>query len=96
ALRAAGAARGPEANAAIEAEGPPGATLPAELPAGCAAEPSADGAVRITVPEPEVNAALRALLDARPPWRIRSVNPVPPVDPVNPSDPSDPAQGDPR
>ncbi|WP_419998593.1 ATP-binding cassette domain-containing protein [Streptomyces boninensis] len=78
------AAAGGGSAVVIEAAGQPGAALPGGLPDGCAAEATPGGAVRLTVPEAEVNAALRVLLDARPPWRIRSVNP------------DDPAPGGPR
>ncbi|WP_274034357.1 ATP-binding cassette domain-containing protein [Streptomyces sp. MMBL 11-1] len=60
----------------VEAEGPPGAPLPAALPGGPVRERpagAAPGLVRLTVPAPYSDALLAALLTARPPWHIRRV-----------------------
>lgn len=63
----------------IEAEGPPDAPLPADLP-GDPVRERANGAgpglVRLTVPTPYSDALLAALLTARPPWHIRRVAPA--------------------
>ncbi|WP_433858710.1 ATP-binding cassette domain-containing protein [Streptomyces kronopolitis] len=71
----------------IEAEGPPGAALPAgpdrvpdgapPLPAGTESAPGPDGTTRLTVPAVHSDAVLRALLTARPPWHIRAVTAAP-------------------
>lgn len=63
----------------VEAEGPPGAPLPAELPGDPVRERAtgaAPGLVRLTVPTPYSDALLAALLTARPPWHIRRVGPA--------------------
>ncbi|MGW9244225.1 ATP-binding cassette domain-containing protein [Streptomyces badius] len=79
----------------IEAEGPPGAPLPRDLPGDPLRERgagTAPGLVRLTVPTPYSDALLTALLTARPPWHIRRVAPVDaperpgPPEPVRPSE----------
>ncbi|MEV7909420.1 ABC transporter ATP-binding protein [Streptomyces griseus] len=68
----------------IEAEGPPGATLPAALPgdpvrergSGTGGPGAGPDVVRLTVPAPYSDALLAALLTARPPWHIRQVAPA--------------------
>ncbi|MFE6980801.1 ABC transporter ATP-binding protein [Streptomyces griseus] len=68
----------------IEAEGPPGATLPAVLPgdpvrergSGTGGFGAGSDVVRLTVPAPYSDALLGALLTARPPWHIRQVAPA--------------------
>lgn len=74
----------------IEAEGAPGARLPRELPGDPVRhpgrpdprDPARDSpapveTVRLTVAAADSDAALRALLTARPPWHITAVTPVP-------------------
>ncbi|WP_424918225.1 ATP-binding cassette domain-containing protein [Streptomyces sp. wa1064] len=73
----AGPASGP--HVLIEAVGPPGAPLPADLPGDPARDRrpgAAPGLVRLTVPAPYSDAVLAALLTARPPWHIRQVAPA--------------------
>ncbi|AXK32872.1 ATP-binding cassette domain-containing protein [Streptomyces armeniacus] len=70
---AAGAASGPTARVTVT--GPPGAALPVGLPGAPRGEPGLDGSVRLTVPAAHSDALLRALLAARPPWHIRTVEP---------------------
>ncbi|PVC80300.1 ABC transporter [Streptomyces sp. CS131] len=79
----------------IEAEGPPGAPLPQDLPGDPLRErgtATAPDLVRLTVPTPYSDALLTALLTARPPWRIRRVAPVDtperpgPPEPIRPSE----------
>lgn len=73
----AGPATGPRV--LIEAAGPPGAPLPADLPGDPARDRrtgAAPGLVRLTVPAPYSDALLAALLTARPPWHIRQVAPA--------------------
>ncbi|WP_327393051.1 ATP-binding cassette domain-containing protein [Streptomyces sp. NBC_01186] len=60
----------------IEAEGAPGAGVPGALPDGARGTLHPDGLLSLTVPATESDAALRALLGARPPWHVRSVHPV--------------------
>ncbi|MEU7041629.1 ATP-binding cassette domain-containing protein [Streptomyces varsoviensis] len=63
----------------IVAQGPPGATLPRDLPDGAAApayEPERGGTVGLTVSAARSDAVLSALLAARPAWHIREVTPV--------------------
>ncbi|WP_269856507.1 ATP-binding cassette domain-containing protein [Streptomyces sp. RPT161] len=65
------------ARVVIEAEGtgePPAALPPHSWTAGPAA--GAPGLLRIRVPADRSDAALRALLDADPPWHIRAVRPT--------------------
>ncbi|MFG3260058.1 ATP-binding cassette domain-containing protein [Streptomyces sp. NPDC048172] len=52
----------------IEAEGPPGGAVPWE-----GARADADGVAVLTVPEEQSDAALYALLTARPAWHVRRV-----------------------
>ncbi|MFI1782598.1 ABC transporter ATP-binding protein [Streptomyces rubiginosohelvolus] len=76
----------------IEAEGPPGAPLPEDLPGAPVRERGTGAApdlVRLTVPTPYSDALLAALLTARPPWHIRQVVPA---DAVHASDPRKPPQ----
>ncbi|GGV83820.1 ABC transporter ATP-binding protein [Streptomyces gelaticus] len=61
----------------IEAEGPPGAALPAGLPGAPEHTPTADGGVRFTVAATHSDALLCALLTARPPWHIRQLAAAP-------------------
>lgn len=63
----------------IEATGPSGAPLPAQLPGSSAREPApgTTGTVRLTVGAAHSDALLRALLMAHPPWHIRLVAAVP-------------------
>ncbi|MCQ1580555.1 ABC transporter ATP-binding protein [Streptomyces parvus] len=79
----------------IEAEGPPGAPLPQDLPGDPLRERgtgTAPDLVRLTVPTPYSDALLTALLTARPPWHIRRVAPVDtperpgPPEPIRPSE----------
>ncbi|MFJ6609284.1 ATP-binding cassette domain-containing protein [Streptomyces sp. NPDC091289] len=78
----------------IEAEGPPGATLPDDLPGDPVRERgSGTGLLRLTVPEPYSDALLAALLTARPPWHIRTVAAV--DAPVRASAPGSPEEPDP-
>ncbi|MFI7891197.1 ATP-binding cassette domain-containing protein [Streptomyces sp. CACIS-1.16CA] len=79
----------------IEAEGPPGAPLPQDLPGDPLRErgtATAPDLVRLTVPTPYSDALLTALLTARPPWHIRRVAPVDtperpgPPEPIRPSE----------
>ncbi|MFB7229597.1 ATP-binding cassette domain-containing protein [Streptomyces fimicarius] len=82
AARATAATTGPRV--LIEAEGPPGATLPAALPgdpvrergSGTGGPGAGPDVVRLTVPAPYSDALLAALLTARPPWHIRQVAPA--------------------
>ncbi|MFJ4703950.1 ATP-binding cassette domain-containing protein [Streptomyces anulatus] len=70
-----GPATGP--HVLIEAVGPPGAPLPADLPGDPAPDRRAGavpGLVRLTVPYSDAD--LAALLMARPPWHIRQVAPA--------------------
>ncbi|MFE6702468.1 ATP-binding cassette domain-containing protein [Streptomyces sp. NPDC057718] len=63
----------------IEAVGPLGAVLPADLPGAPIRERgtgTAPDLVRLTVPTPYSDALLTTLLTARPPWHIRQVAPV--------------------
>ncbi|MEV0276358.1 ATP-binding cassette domain-containing protein [Streptomyces sp. NPDC050610] len=60
----------------ITAQGPPGATLPRDLPGAPACEPEREGTVGLTVPATHSDAVLSALLAARPAWHIREVAPV--------------------
>ncbi|MFJ3935002.1 ABC transporter ATP-binding protein [Streptomyces parvus] len=79
----------------IEAEGPPGAPLPQDLPGDplrVRGTGTAPDLVRLTVPTPYSDALLTALLTARPPWHIRQValadapqRPGPP-EPIRPSE----------
>ncbi|MEU0808294.1 ABC transporter ATP-binding protein [Streptomyces sp. NPDC005970] len=72
--------RAAEARVCVEAEGPPGASLPHGLPGDPVGEPGPGGAapaVRLTVAAAHSDALLRALLTARPPWHIRTVTPAP-------------------
>ncbi|WJD96642.1 ABC transporter ATP-binding protein [Streptomyces antimycoticus] len=84
----------------VEAEGAPGAELPAGLPGGVVCEYGAaatahgsgkavagpaDRAVRLTVGAAHSDALLRTLLTADPPWHIRVVTTV--------GDPHEPAEG---
>ncbi|MGW7514929.1 ATP-binding cassette domain-containing protein [Streptomyces sp. NPDC054796] len=70
----------------IEAEGPPGAVPSGELPGRPVLGTGPDGTVLLTAPAAYSDALLRALLDARPPWHIRSVSalrdPAPAHDPA--------------
>ncbi|MER6145478.1 ATP-binding cassette domain-containing protein [Streptomyces sparsogenes] len=71
----------------VEAEGPPGASLPTDLPGDPVAVPGTPvggpgragvgPVVRLTVGAAHSDALLRVLLTARPPWHIRAVAPVP-------------------
>ncbi|MFI0820667.1 ATP-binding cassette domain-containing protein [Streptomyces sp. NPDC021098] len=66
----------------VEAERPPGAALPANLPGAPRYEPAPapDGEPRVarfTVGAADSDELLRALLTARPPWHIRAVADVP-------------------
>ncbi|XCM34100.1 ATP-binding cassette domain-containing protein [Streptomyces parvus] len=79
----------------IEAEGPPGAPLPQDLPGDPLRERgtgTAPDLVGFTVPTPYSDALLTALLTARPPWHIRRVAPVDtperpgPPEPIRPSE----------
>ncbi|MFG3395643.1 ABC transporter ATP-binding protein [Streptomyces parvus] len=79
----------------IEADGPPGAPLPQDLPGDPLRERgtgTAPDLVRLTVPTPYSDALLTALLTARPPWHIRRVAPVDtperpgPPEPIRPSE----------
>ncbi|MEV4926306.1 ATP-binding cassette domain-containing protein [Streptomyces roseoverticillatus] len=63
------------ARTVIVAEPPPGAVLPPHLPG--TAELLGEGAVELTVAGPQADDALRTLLNARPPWHIRSVTEAP-------------------
>lgn len=60
--------------------GPPGGT--SRLPGGPVREPGPDGTTRLTVAAVHSDALLRALLTARPPWHIRSVNRCPDAPPA--------------
>lgn len=57
----------------IEAEGPPGAAPPTDLPGAPDLAPGPGGTLRLTVPAAHSDALLRTLLTARPPWHIRAV-----------------------
>jgi ABC-type multidrug transport system ATPase subunit len=57
----------------IEAQGPPGAAPP-PVPGVVTEHSAADGALRLTVAATHSDAALRALLMARPPWHVVSVS----------------------
>lgn len=62
----------------VRARGPEGATPPAEVTELAAlVEAVAGDAHRISVPESRSDALLRALLGARPPWHVVSVEPQP-------------------
>ncbi len=77
----------------IEAEGPPGAPLPQDLPGDPLRERGAGTApdlVRLTVPTPYSDAVLTALLTARPPWHIRQVTPVDAPERPGPPGPPEP------
>ncbi|MDF9816268.1 ABC-2 type transport system ATP-binding protein [Streptomyces sp. SPB162] len=58
----------------VEASGP---GEPPALPGSARHRPAGPGHVRITVPAPESDAVLRALLTAEPPWHVRAVRPEP-------------------
>lgn len=78
-----------EARVCVEAEGPPGASLPDGLPGAPVGEPGPGGAapaVRLTVAAAHSDALLRALLTARPPWHIRTVTSAPAQDRAAPDD----------
>lgn len=62
-------ARGPQVR--IEAEGPPGVALPADLPGAPRTELTPDGATVLTAPAPYSDTLLRGLLAGY--WHIRSV-----------------------
>lgn len=66
-----GAARGPSARVTVSH--PAGTPLPAGLPGDPASVPGPDGTLRLTVAAPYSDALLRALLTARPPWHIHTV-----------------------
>ncbi|MEU1664452.1 ATP-binding cassette domain-containing protein [Streptomyces sparsogenes] len=83
-----GPAAAPGPRVRVDSEGPPGASLPTDLPGAPAAVPGtpadvpgapvgAGPVVRLTVGAAHSDALLRALLTARPPWHIRAVTPVP-------------------
>ncbi|NEC19140.1 ATP-binding cassette domain-containing protein [Streptomyces parvus] len=79
----------------IEAEGPPGAPLPRDLPGDPLRERgtgTAPDLVRLTVPTPYSDALLTALLTARPPWHIRQVAPVGTPERPGPSEPIRPSE----
>ncbi|MBO8185452.1 ABC transporter ATP-binding protein [Streptomyces spirodelae] len=60
----------------IEALGAPGAGAPEGLPGSARPRLAPNGELALTVPEADSDAALRALLAARPGWHIRSVRPL--------------------
>ncbi|MFE7116744.1 ATP-binding cassette domain-containing protein [Streptomyces sp. NPDC057654] len=80
----------------IEAQGPPGATLPPDLPGAPAYEPERDGTVGLTVSAAHSDAVLSALLATRPAWHIREVvrieKAVGPREQPRPDDPRDHSQ----
>jgi ABC-type Mn2+/Zn2+ transport system ATPase subunit len=57
----------------IVAVGPQGAAVPSGLPGAPDAEPGPEGATLLTVPAVHSDGVLRGLLDARPPWHVRTV-----------------------
>nr|WSY50904.1 ATP-binding cassette domain-containing protein [Streptomyces sp. NBC_00886] len=60
---------------AVEVQGPPGAQLPAEvLRLATSADEPTPGTYRLTVPASHSDVLLRALLTARPPWHVVSLN----------------------
>lgn len=66
-----------ESTVVVEAQGPPGAEPPPDAVAGAlAVERTRGGTVRLTVPAARSDAALRALLLARPPWHVAGVRTV--------------------
>ncbi len=65
----------------ITVQGPPGATLPPEAARSVAsAEETTPRTHRLTVPATHMDAVLRALLTAAPPWHVVSVEPAGPAD----------------
>ncbi|MFI9344515.1 ATP-binding cassette domain-containing protein [Streptomyces sp. NPDC052773] len=75
----------------VEAQGPPGAPLPAEAGRIVTAAGTGGGTQVLTAPATHSDVLLRVLLTASPPWHIVSVRaPVPPVAPVTPADPESP------
>jgi energy-coupling factor transporter ATP-binding protein EcfA2 len=67
----------------VEAQGPPGAGLPAEaLRIVASAVETGPGSHRLTVPAGRSDVVLRILLTATPPWHVVSVRPL--ADPESP------------
>ncbi|MBQ1120134.1 ATP-binding cassette domain-containing protein [Streptomyces sp. B15] len=60
----------------IEALGAPGAGVPEGLPSGARPRLTPDGELSLTLPATASDAALRALLAARPGWHVRLVRPL--------------------
>ncbi|MFE7169071.1 ATP-binding cassette domain-containing protein [Streptomyces sp. NPDC057616] len=61
----------------VDAQGPPGARPPTGASdAVVAAEETAPGRFRLTVPASHSDVVLRTLLTARPPWHVRAVRPL--------------------
>jgi ABC-2 type transport system ATP-binding protein len=78
----------------IDATG--GGEPPSTLPRSAVVRVRDDGALRIAVPPRESDAALRALLAARPPWHVRSVRQAAADGPGEPDRPREPRSGDSR
>ncbi|MGW8887809.1 ATP-binding cassette domain-containing protein [Streptomyces sp. NPDC055749] len=74
---AAEGAERPEPRIRIEVEGPPRAVLPTGLPGAPVQASGPAGTLHLTVGATHSDDLLRALLAARPPWRIRQLFPVP-------------------
>lgn len=73
----------------VEAQGPPGAKPPAEALkwTTSSAETVPSGGHRLTVPRTHSDVVLRALLTARPPWHVSSVEPAVTGAPGSPGSP---------
>lgn len=72
-----GSGLGAGPSARVTVSGPAGTPLPDGLPGRPSSAPGPDGTLRLTVAAPYSDALLHALLTARPPWHIHTVQPGP-------------------
>ncbi|MEV8451512.1 ATP-binding cassette domain-containing protein [Streptomyces sp. NPDC052095] len=80
----------------VEVSGPPGASLPTQLPGAPEPAPGSGGHLVLTVAADRSDALLHALLTAHPPWHIRALTTAPgPAEQPPTADGSVPADGSP-